>query len=165
MKTGDEFIPNPNHTVSIGISGDELVNALQLKNKIPRRKALCTGRESYHNFYRKRDCSGDDRMEYKILLVCLNSRNINKIRKCKKVKNIFNRYDRKSTEDSLFLICSDRASRGIDFMGVDIVIMFVFPRDPSEYVRRVGRTARSSGGGRGKAFVFVVGKQVHLAKG
>lgn len=58
---------------------------------------------------------------------------------------------------------SDRASRGIDFPGVDHVILFDFPRDPSEYVRRVGRTARGAGG-MGKAFIFVVGKQVSLAR-
>ncbi|PRQ38176.1 putative RNA helicase [Rosa chinensis] len=40
-----------------------------------------------------------------------------------------------------FLVCTDRASRGIDFPGGDHVILFDFPRDPSEYVRRVGRTA------------------------
>lgn len=58
---------------------------------------------------------------------------------------------------------SHRASRGIDFEGVDHVVLFDFPRDPSEYVRRVGRTARGAGGV-GKAFVFVVGKQVYLAQ-
>ncbi|RZS16204.1 hypothetical protein BHM03_00048161 [Ensete ventricosum] len=41
---------------------------------------------------------------------------------------------------------------------VDHVVLFDFPRDPSEYVRRVGRTARGAGG-KGKAYVFVVGKQ------
>lgn len=56
-----------------------------------------------------------------------------------------------------------RASRGIDFTGVDHVVLFDFPRDPSEYVRRVGRTARGAGG-QGKAFIFVVGKQVSLAR-
>ncbi|KAI6685108.1 hypothetical protein NL676_031021 [Syzygium grande] len=56
-----------------------------------------------------------------------------------------------------------KASRGIDFTGVDHVILFDFPRDPSEYVRRVGRTARGAGG-KGKAFVFAVGKQVSLAR-
>ncbi|KAF6133966.1 hypothetical protein GIB67_040730 [Kingdonia uniflora] len=115
----------------------------------------------------------------------------NKIETCRKVENVLNRFDRKgvrirvlafhsamaqesrlanlkeflnsqSKEDSLFLICTDRASRGIDFAGVDHVILFDFPRDPSEYVRRVGRTARGAGG-KGKAFAFVVGKQVSLA--
>lgn len=114
----------------------------------------------------------------------------NKIETCRKVENVLKRFDRKGVEvrtlpfhaaidqqtrisnmkdflnsrsnESLFFVCTDRASRGIDFEGVDHVILFDFPRDPSEYVRRVGRTARGAGG-RGKAFVFVVGKQVPLA--
>lgn len=57
----------------------------------------------------------------------------------------------------------NRASRGIDFARVDHVILFDYPRDPSEYVRRVGRTARGARG-QGKAFIFVVGKQVSLAR-
>ncbi|KAL3750456.1 hypothetical protein ACJRO7_011458 [Eucalyptus globulus] len=68
-----------------------------------------------------------------------------------------------SKDVSLFLVCTDRASRGINFTGVDHVILFDFPRDLSEYVRRVGRTARGAGG-TGKAFVFAVGKQVSLAR-
>ncbi|KAL9691615.1 hypothetical protein QQ045_012040 [Rhodiola kirilowii] len=116
----------------------------------------------------------------------------NKIETCRIVENALNRFDRKgfrllvlpfhaavtqetrlanmkeflhprSDKDSLFLVCTDRASRGIDFTGVNHVVLFDFPRDPSEYVRRVGRTARGVGG-RGKAFVFVVGKQVSLAR-
>lgn len=116
----------------------------------------------------------------------------NKIETCRKVENVLKRFDRKGSnirvlpfhaalaqesrlanmkqflnsrpgEDALFLICTDRASRGIDFTGVDHVILFDFPRDPSEYIRRVGRTARGAGG-KGKAFVFVVGKQVSLAR-
>ncbi|XP_042385726.1 DEAD-box ATP-dependent RNA helicase 50-like isoform X1 [Zingiber officinale] len=115
----------------------------------------------------------------------------NKIETCRKVENALNRFDRKGTQikvlpfhsaiaqemrlanmkefltsrskDSMILICTDRASRGIDFAGVDHVVLFDFPRDPSEYVRRVGRTARGAGG-KGKAYVFVVGKQVSLAR-
>ncbi|XP_031485802.1 DEAD-box ATP-dependent RNA helicase 50 [Nymphaea colorata] len=115
----------------------------------------------------------------------------NKIESCRKVENMLHRYDRKGSklrvlpfhaavaqesrmsnmkefcsaqfQGSLFLICTDRASRGIDFQKVDHVVLFDFPRDPSEYVRRVGRTARGAGG-KGKAFVFVVGKQVFLAR-
>ncbi|KAH0972289.1 hypothetical protein GBA52_024445 [Prunus armeniaca] len=116
----------------------------------------------------------------------------NKIETCRKVENVLTRFDRSGTrvqvlpfhsalaqesrlanmkqftnshskEVSQFLVCTDRASRGIDFTGVDHVILFDFPRDPSEYVRRVGRTARGAGG-IGKAFIFVVGKQVSLAR-
>lgn len=58
---------------------------------------------------------------------------------------------------------SHRASRGIDSLDVEHVVLFDFPRDPSEYVRRIGRTARGAGG-TGKVFVFVVGKQVSAAR-
>ncbi|KZV19936.1 DEAD-box ATP-dependent RNA helicase 50 [Dorcoceras hygrometricum] len=116
----------------------------------------------------------------------------NKIETCRKVENALKRFDRKeicmkvlpfhsaleqelrlanikefrsspSENISMFLVCTDRASRGIDFADVDHVVLFDFPRDPSEYVRRVGRTARGAGG-KGKAFVFAVGKQVSLAR-
>ncbi|KAL8511023.1 hypothetical protein ACS0TY_017741 [Phlomoides rotata] len=116
----------------------------------------------------------------------------NKIETCRKVENALKRFDRKEINTrvlpfhaaleqesrmanieefrssrlkniSMFLVCTDRASRGIDFAGVDHVVLFDFPRDPSEYVRRVGRTARGAGG-KGKAFIFAVGKQVSLAR-
>ncbi|GJX39989.1 DEAD-box ATP-dependent RNA helicase 50 [Tanacetum coccineum] len=111
----------------------------------------------------------------------------NKIETCRKVENALNRFNRKVLpfhaalaqdlrvanmeqfcqtrlqDNSLFLVCTDRASRGIDIPGVDQVVLFDFPRDPSEYVRRVGRTARGAGG-KGRAFIFVVGKQVSLAR-
>ncbi|MED6204297.1 DEAD-box ATP-dependent RNA helicase 50 [Stylosanthes scabra] len=116
----------------------------------------------------------------------------NKIDTCRKVENALKRIDRKgaliqvlpfhaamtqesrlasmkefarspSKQMSQFMVCTDRASRGIDFWGVEHVILFDFPRDPSEYVRRVGRTARGAKGV-GKAFIFVVGKQVSLAR-
>lgn len=61
------------------------------------------------------------------------------------------------------LVCTDRASRGVDTSHVDHVILFDFPRDPSEYVRRVGRTARGAGG-RGLVSILVLGRQVALAK-
>lgn len=61
------------------------------------------------------------------------------------------------------LVCTDRTSRGIDSMWCGHVVLFEFPRDPSEYVRRVGRTARGAGG-RGVVTVLVLGKQVPLAR-
>lgn len=59
----------------------------------------------------------------------------------------------------LILVASDRASRGIDLPGVGHVVLFDFPRDPSEYVRRAGRTARGATG-RGTVSVLVLGRQV-----
>ena len=55
------------------------------------------------------------------------------------------------------------SSPGIDCMYCEHVVMFDFPRDPSEYVRRAGRTARGAGG-RGTVSVLVLGRQVPLAK-
>ena len=57
------------------------------------------------------------------------------------------------------LVCTDRASRGLDFESapVEHVILYDFPQEPSEYVRRVGRTGRA--GRSGKATVLVHGKK------
>jgi ATP-dependent RNA helicase DDX18/HAS1 len=65
--------------------------------------------------------------------------------------------------DSL-LVCTDRAARGVDFEAapVDHVILFDFPKDASEYVRRVGRTARA--GRTGTSTVFAYGWQLPIAR-
>ena len=47
---------------------------------------------------------------------------------------------------------------GIDSMYCGHVVLFDFPRDPSEYVRRVGCTARA--GIKGVVTVLVLGRQV-----
>lgn len=59
------------------------------------------------------------------------------------------------------LVATDRASRGIDAPSVGHVVLFDFPRDPSEYVRRAGRTARGATG-RGTVSLLVLGRQVRL---
>ncbi|KAK9811880.1 hypothetical protein WJX72_011720 [[Myrmecia] bisecta] len=61
------------------------------------------------------------------------------------------------------LICTDRASRGVDSAYVEHVVLFDFCRDPSEYVRRVGRTGRGAGGV-GLVSILVLGRQVQLAR-
>lgn len=71
--------------------------------------------------------------------------------------------DAAARPERLILVCTDRASRGVDSAFVDHVVLFDFPRDPSEYVRRVGRTARGAGG-EGLVTVLVLGRQVKLAK-
>jgi superfamily II DNA/RNA helicase len=63
----------------------------------------------------------------------------------------------------LALVCTDRASRGIDTSSCGHVVLFDFPRDPSEYVRRVGRTARGARG-QGVATILALGRQVPLAR-
>eukprot|EP01032_Pedospumella_encystans_P013967 gene13967-16059_t len=116
----------------------------------------------------------------------------NSIDQCRRVENILQRDDRScksrtvlsyhgaiegSTRDEnlkdfskqllqrpVVLISTDRASRGLDFnqAQVDHVILYDFPKEPSEYLRRVGRTGRA--GRAGRATVLVFGKQVPAAR-
>lgn len=41
------------------------------------------------------------------------------------------------------LVATDVISRGIDVDGIDLVVNYDVPRDPEDYVHRVGRTARA----------------------
>lgn len=50
------------------------------------------------------------------------------------------------------LVATDIAARGLDIDDVDIVVNFELPRDPEDYVHRIGRTARA--GRKGKAVTF-----------
>ena len=72
-------------------------------------------------------------------------------------------FSRALLQQPAVLICTDRASRGMDFdrARVDHVILFDFPKEPSEYVRRVGRTGRA--GQSGRATILVHGRQVPIA--
>ncbi|GBG24113.1 ATP-dependent RNA helicase DBP7 [Hondaea fermentalgiana] len=51
------------------------------------------------------------------------------------------------------LICTDVAARGLDLPFVDWIVQYDPPSEISEYVHRVGRTARS--GQRGSALIFL----------
>lgn len=75
-----------------------------------------------------------------------------------------NQFSKALIDKSVVLVCTDRASRGMDFdqVHIDHVILFDFPLEPSEYVRRVGRTGRA--GRNGKATIMAYGRQVSIAK-
>ncbi len=60
------------------------------------------------------------------------------------------------------LVATDVAARGIDVDDVDAVFNYDLPQDDEYYVHRIGRTGRA--GRKGKAFSFVVGKDVYKLK-
>ncbi|MCX7842082.1 MAG: DEAD/DEAH box helicase [Clostridia bacterium] len=56
------------------------------------------------------------------------------------------------------LIATDVAARGIDVDDVEAVFNYDLPNDEEYYVHRIGRTGRA--GRKGKAFSFVVGREI-----
>ncbi|KAJ2504293.1 putative RNA helicase [Coemansia sp. RSA 2049] len=61
------------------------------------------------------------------------------------------------------LVATDVGSRGLDIPSVDLVINVHVPRDPDDYIHRVGRTARAGRGGR--AITIVSERDIKLVHG
>ncbi|CAE8628237.1 unnamed protein product, partial [Polarella glacialis] len=50
--------------------------------------------------------------------------------------------------DADVMVCTNLASRGLDFSGIHHVVMYDFPLNMADYLHRVGRTARGGRAGR-----------------
>lgn len=50
----------------------------------------------------------------------------------------------KADNDQNILVATDLAARGLDIVGVDLVINYDLPDDPENYVHRIGRTGRAN---------------------
>jgi ATP-dependent RNA helicase RhlB len=64
----------------------------------------------------------------------------------------------KGENDRNILVATDVAARGLDILGVDLVINFELPDDPENYVHRIGRTGRA--GQTGSALSLVSDRDV-----
>lgn len=51
------------------------------------------------------------------------------------------------TGDTWVLIATDLVGRGMDFLGVNLVVNFDFPKSTMDYIHRVGRTGRAGRAG------------------
>jgi len=60
------------------------------------------------------------------------------------------------------LVATDVAARGLDIPEVGLVINYDIPRDPDDYIHRVGRTARA--GRKGSSVTFVGQRDVQLVQ-
>ncbi len=49
--------------------------------------------------------------------------------------------------ETQILVATDIVARGIDIDGIDLVMNYDVPRDPEDYVHRIGRTARAQSSG------------------
>lgn len=62
----------------------------------------------------------------------------------KEREEVMLRYRNRETQ---ILVATDIVSRGIDIDSIDLVMNYDVPRDPEDYVHRIGRTARASQSG------------------
>lgn len=65
-----------------------------------------------------------------------------------------------NSQDSILLITTDIAARGIDIPALPYVIQYDAPKDPATYVHRIGRTGRHHN--TGKSIIFFTKEEVNF---
>ncbi|KAJ0264398.1 DEAD-box ATP-dependent RNA helicase 51 [Hirschfeldia incana] len=61
------------------------------------------------------------------------------------------------------MLCTDVAARGLDIPAVDWIIQYDPPDKPTEYIHRVGRTARGEGA-KGKALLVLIPEELQFIR-
>ncbi|XP_010465969.1 PREDICTED: DEAD-box ATP-dependent RNA helicase 51 [Camelina sativa] len=61
------------------------------------------------------------------------------------------------------LLCTDVAARGLDIPSVDWIVQYDPPDKPTEYIHRVGRTARGEGA-KGKALLVLIPEELQFIR-
>lgn len=64
--------------------------------------------------------------------------------------------------DIRVLVATDVASRGLDLKGIELIVLYDFPREIEDYVHRIGRTARA--GKKGTSVTFFTVADMQFAK-
>ncbi|ORM39730.1 ATP-dependent RNA helicase DBP6 [Babesia sp. Xinjiang] len=64
--------------------------------------------------------------------------------------------ERFGNEDTMCLVCSDVASRGMNFANTRTIINYDFPKNVTKYIHRIGRTARANESG--TSYIILSGK-------
>lgn len=64
--------------------------------------------------------------------------------------------------ENAFLLATDVAGRGLDILGVQVVINLDAPRDLDTYLHRIGRTARA--GAQGRSVTLITSEDRKLIK-
>jgi len=148
-KLAEGILHNP-QSVSIAISkpAENIVQAAYMvyeNQKVPLVKALLKGKTDYKSVLiftsRKINVNGLvrdlRRMGFKAdgMLSDLEQ---------KEREEVMLRFKNRETQ---ILVATDIVSRGIDIDNIDLVMNFDVPRDPEDYVHRIGRTARAQNSG------------------
>ena len=67
-----------------------------------------------------------------------------------------------SNRELKILVATDIISRGIDVENIDLIINYDVPRDPEDYIHRIGRTARAEAEGIAITFISEKEQQIFL---